>query len=334
MIHGNTLEHRLAQVTAAAAFLLLMAGGLVNPTGSSLACPEALVVCHGQLFPEMKGGVLFEHGHRLLAMTVGFLQLGLTILLLRRRPALRGWAGAALGLVVVQALLGALTVKLELPWFISTAHLMVAMSYFALVLNLVWRTRPARGGEKADRAERSHLRRWIALGGAAVLLQILLGGLVRHSGAALASIQLPLHDGQLWPSGAPFALQLHIAHRLAGVAVGLTAIVASLAVFRAAGRDSVRLRLAALAVPLVVVAQVTLGILVIAMFRSVPIVMAHFGGAALLWGLFSAMWLMTGGAEAAARRARPGATPESVSRRRSEASRDPAGHPWPSRSIP
>ncbi len=290
------LEYRWAQLTAAATFLLLMAGGLVNPTGSSLACPEAFVICHGQLFPEMEGGVLFEHGHRLIAMTVGLLQLALTVLLWRRRPALRGWAAAALGLVVVQALLGALTVYFQLPWFVSTAHLMVAMSYFALVLFTVWRTRPqpAAAGVLLDDALRARMRPWIAIGGLAVLVQILLGGLVRHHGAALASVNLPLHEGQLWPAGAPFALQLHIAHRLAGVVIGLIAIATSLAIARAAGRAHPAIRRAALAVPFAVGAQVTFGIFIILTYRSVPIVIAHFGGAAVLWGLFCAMWLMSG----------------------------------------
>src|SRR5262245_2938633 len=88
----DMVEHRLAKAAAAATFVLLVIGGTVNPTGSSLACPEPTLVCHGQLFPPMVGGVLYEHGHRLAAMTVGLLQIALTILLLRR-PPLRalGW---------------------------------------------------------------------------------------------------------------------------------------------------------------------------------------------------------------------------------------------------
>ena len=75
------LEHRLAKLAAAATFVLLVIGGTVNPTGSSLACPEPTLVCHGQLFPPMVGGVLYEHGHRLAAMTVGLLQIALTLTL-------------------------------------------------------------------------------------------------------------------------------------------------------------------------------------------------------------------------------------------------------------
>src|SRR5207302_2111406 len=107
-----------AKPAAAATLLLLVIGAAVNATGSSLACPEPTLVCHGQLFPPMVGGVFYEHGHRLWAEMVGVLQLVLTILLVRRRPALRRLAWILLGLVTVQAALGAITVAYKLPWFV------------------------------------------------------------------------------------------------------------------------------------------------------------------------------------------------------------------------
>src|SRR6185503_8843567 len=108
------LEHRLAKLAAAATFVLLVIGGTVNPTGSSLACPEPTLVCHGQLFPPMVGGVLYEHGHRLAAMTVGFLQIALTFLLIRRGMKRLAWL--LLAMVVAQGALGAITVQYKLPW--------------------------------------------------------------------------------------------------------------------------------------------------------------------------------------------------------------------------
>jgi cytochrome c oxidase assembly protein subunit 15 len=294
----GALEHRWAMVTAFGTFLLLMAGGTVNPTGSSLACPEAFVVCKGELFPEMTGGVLFEHGHRQIAMLVGLLQLGLSILLWLRRPALRRLAAVALVMVALQALLGALTVYFKLPWFVSTAHLMLAMAYFATTLYQVWRTRAAPAG--AIRLGSPSVRRWIAIGGVAVIAQILLGGLVRHHGAALASIDLPLHDGAVWVSGASLPLQLHLAHRLGGVLVGLVAIAAAISIARGA-RDWPALRRTALAVPVAVLLQISLGALVILSFRTVYVTVLHFGGAALLWGLFASMWLQSAAIQPAGR---------------------------------
>src|ERR1041384_2015245 len=103
------LEHRFAKLSAAATFILLVIGGTVNPTGSSLARPEPPRVCPGQLFPPMVGGVFYEHGHRLAAMTVGLLQIALTVLLLRRRgSAMRRLGWILLGLVIAQGALGAI----------------------------------------------------------------------------------------------------------------------------------------------------------------------------------------------------------------------------------
>ena len=53
------MAHRASQILVFATFLLLLIGGTVNPTGSSLACPEPTLVCNGQLFPELTGGVLY-----------------------------------------------------------------------------------------------------------------------------------------------------------------------------------------------------------------------------------------------------------------------------------
>lgn len=285
------LAHRLATVTAALAFLLLVVGGTVNPTGSSLACPEAFVVCHGQLFPALEGGVLFEHGHRLTAMLVGLCQIALTVALVRRRRT--DPAGAALGVVlllvvITQGLLGALTVKWKLPWYVSTAHLTLAFLYLGALIHTAFRTIP--GYLARPPIELGGARKAILVAGALVLAQIVLGGLVRHGGAALASLDWPLHEGSLWPGG-PLALQLHMAHRIGGAIVGVAAGVCAVIVFRAT-RDR-RLRLLAAAVPLVLVGQIALGLWIVASVRAVPVVVAHFAGAATLWSLGGAMWWMS-----------------------------------------
>jgi len=287
------LEHRFAILTGFATFLLLMVGGTVNPTGSSLACPEAWFICKGTMFPEMSGGVLFEHGHRLVAMTVGLLQIGLTFLLWRRRDGqFRTLGVIALVLVCVQGALGALTVQYKLPWAVSTGHLMTAFVYFALVLYLAWRTRTDADAAPAKPLVSSRMRTWILVAMVAVYAQVTLGALVRHSGGALASIDLPLHQGSLWPAGASIALKLHMLHRIVGVLVALLAVGVSIAAFRQlAGRRW--LRALAVTVPVLVAAQVTLGVLIIWTLRSTPIVVAHVGSAAALWASFVLLWLGT-----------------------------------------
>src|SRR5437867_13321759 len=88
--------HRLAVLTAAATLGLLFVGGLVTSTGSGLAVPD-WPLSFGRVFPPMEGGVLFEHGHRLVAATTGLLTIGLAawFALRERRVWARRLAGGA-----------------------------------------------------------------------------------------------------------------------------------------------------------------------------------------------------------------------------------------------
>ena len=291
------LEHRIAKCTAAAAFVLLVIGGTVNATGSSLACPEPTLVCHGQLFPPMVGGVFYEHGHRLAAMTVGLLQIALTILLALRRPDLKKLGFLLLGLVIAQGALGAITVGFKLPWFVSTGHLLLGMSYFATLIYTAFRTRPApTAAELArhdeQRAQIAPVRRWIAIACGAVFVQLLLGALVRHLGAALVCLGMPTctRDGQWWPDA--HVQQLHMIHRGFGCVVAIVTTIAAIQVFRAA-KPWPALRALALIAPLLVAAQILLGVFTVLTVRAVPLAVGHFAGAASLWALWMSAWLMT-----------------------------------------
>lgn len=287
------LEYRFAKLAAAATFVLLLIGGTVNPTGSSLACPEPTLVCHGQFLPPMTGGVLYEHGHRLAAMTVGFLQIGLTILLWRRRKPMRALGVVALLMVCAQGALGAITVAYKLPTAVSVSHLMLAFAYFATLIYIAWRVRPgAEISRYVGGRDIGATRRWVLAACAVVAAQILLGALVRHTGAALACIDLPLCNGDVMPEGATLPLAVHMLHRIGGVIVGLVVLAASIALYRkSAGHRG--LRRLAIAAPIVVAAQITLGILTIYTLRDTPIAVAHFGGAAILWGLWVLVFLLT-----------------------------------------
>lgn len=71
---------RFAVLTAGATLVLIFVGALVTSTGSGLAVPD-WPLSFGQVFPPMVGGVLFEHGHRLVAALVGLLTVAVMVLL-------------------------------------------------------------------------------------------------------------------------------------------------------------------------------------------------------------------------------------------------------------
>jgi heme A synthase len=270
-------EYRFAVATALATFLLLVIGGLVHPTGSSLACPD-WPLCNGMVFPPMRGGILYEHGHRLaaLAVTVLTVALAVGVFRARRERALRGLALLAVVLVGVQASLGALTVVYKLPLIVSASHLATSMAFFSLVIYLAHRLRP--GGAWAPPVGRG----LAGLAAAAVYVQIVLGALVRHTGSALAcGTDLVLCDGAAWPAWGP--AQVHMLHRLLGYLVAALVLASALRTWRlAADGPPVRRRLALLA-PALVAAQVTLGLLTVASYVSLPIVALHLAfGAGLL----------------------------------------------------
>ena len=124
-------------LTAVCTLLLLLAGALVVGTRSSLSVPD-WPLSFGQVMPEMTGGVFYEHGHRMVATLVGFLTLVLAVWLWRSEP--RAWVrqlgGVALIAVILQGVLGGITVLYLLPAPISIMHACLAQLFFCICLTL------------------------------------------------------------------------------------------------------------------------------------------------------------------------------------------------------
>ena len=91
--------HRFAKFVAACTVLLILAGSLVTSTGSGLSVPDWPTTYGWNMFtfPPSKwvGGIFYEHGHRLIASTVGFLTIILAVVALARRSRAAGCAGSA-----------------------------------------------------------------------------------------------------------------------------------------------------------------------------------------------------------------------------------------------
>lgn len=286
--------HRFAVATAAVTFLLLLVGGIVHGTGSSLACPD-WPTCFDTFFPKMEGNVFYEHGHRLLAFAVGNLTLVLAMLLWRGRRSVPSfwWLGlVAVALVIFQGVLGGITVLYKLPTAVSTAHLSVSMIFFSLLIYIAFRTRAV--SAEPLRAEISPgLRRLVGMATVAVFMQIVLGGMVRHTGGGMACAnEIPLCQGQLWPDTAHATVKLQMLHRLFAIVVGTLAVTAAVRVYRAA-RGQVLVPRLALTIPFLVLMQITLGVLSVLSFLALVPVTAHLGVGALLLGNLWLLYLAT-----------------------------------------
>jgi heme a synthase len=223
--------NRFITLVAASTVLLIAAGGMVTSTGSGLAVPD-WPHTYGEFmftFPYEKwvGGIFYEHGHRLIASTVGFLTIILAVWVwwIEPRRWVRRLGFLALAAVIVQGVLGGLTVIYLLPAPISIGHAGLAQLFFCLTLALAVFT------SKSWRANVSTpddpmLRRVAVATVVFIYLQILIGATMRHTGAGLAIPDFPLAFGGLLPPAWNVPVAVHFAHRV-GALIVVGAIVAT-----------------------------------------------------------------------------------------------------------
>ena len=226
----NSGLHRYALLTAGCTFVLLLAGALVTSTGSSLAVPD-WPLSFGKLFPEMKGGVLFEHGHRMVAGTVAFLMLGLMVVTQRveKRLWVKRLAWTAMGAILLQAVLGGVTVLLHLPTQVSVAHAGLAQIFFCLIVTLALVTSKGWMEETPGRISSADpsLKRWALASTIIIYFQILVGAVTRHSGAGLAIPDFPLSFRGIIPSDFSPLVLLQFSHTRIGAGLVLILVNAT-----------------------------------------------------------------------------------------------------------
>jgi cytochrome c oxidase assembly protein subunit 15 len=259
--------HRFSQFVVACTVILILAGSLVTSHDAGLSVPDWPTSYGWNMFtfpPSMwVANILYEHGHRLIASTVGFLTIVLAIWLwiAERRSWLRWLGVAALGAVIAQGLLGGLTVLLFLPPAVSTAHAGLAEIFFCLTVAIALFTSPgwkARDGGPDDRL----LRRLATATTVLIYAQILIGATMRHSGAGLAIPDFPLMFGGIVPDHWDPKIAIHFAHRVGALIVTLSVAAIATAIWSRA-RNRREMTAPAVLLLVLVATQVTLGALTV-----------------------------------------------------------------------
>ncbi len=176
--------HRFACFTAVCTFLLIIAGGLVTGNDAGLAVPD-WPLSFGKWMPEMPGGVLYEHGHRMVAAFVGMLTVILAVWISVKEPRrwVRRLGWTALATVILQGLLGGITVLYFLPPAVSMAHASLAQAFFCITVSLAVVTgrKWIRRHPDTEPEDRPSLR-WISLClVASIYVQLILGAGYRHN---------------------------------------------------------------------------------------------------------------------------------------------------------
>ena len=272
--------HRFAKFVAGCTVLLVLAGSLVTSTDSGLSVPDWPTTYGWNMFtfPPSKwvGGILYEHGHRLIASSVGFLTIILAVWLWRSEPRRwMKWLGVgALGAVVAQGVLGGLTVMFFLPAPISTAHAGLAEIFFCITVAIALFTSPGwTANYNGHVIDDSSLRTFATTTTVLIYCQILIGATMRHTGAGLAIPDFPLMFGHLWPTRWDPKIAVHFAHRVGALLVAISIVSTAITVFRRTTLGELR-RPAILLLVLVAV-QITLGALTVLSKRDVWINSVH-----------------------------------------------------------
>jgi cytochrome c oxidase assembly protein subunit 15 len=283
--------HRLAVLTSASAFILLFLGGLVTSHQAGLSVPDWPTSYGWNMFTfpikNWIGGIFYEHTHRLFASYVGLLILLQAILIqkfeTRKWVKQLGWL--ALGGVILQGVLGGITVLMYLPPAISSAHAGLGQSVFCLTLAIAMITGRKWNDATVKKVERSRydVRFWSLVSVCAVFGQLMIGSVMRHTFSGLAIPTFPFApNGSLIPDFTSFGVAINFAHRVGAAIVVLVLFTNARTVYRFHAREK------ALVIPtmlsmLLLGIQVMLGAITIWSSKAVTPTTLHVScGAAIL----------------------------------------------------
>ena len=298
---------KLATITAVLTYALIVLGGVVRITGSGMGCGDHWPLCNGRIFPPLNDiATVIEWGHRLVAALVSFLVVATAIAAYLEReqqpsedqPGPLNTALIAVALLVVQVMLGAVTVWWELPPTTVILHLGVAMGLLAAVMTTAFRA--SAGSSPTGSIDKKAFRAIVVTAGIAGVT-LMLGGLTANLNAGPACQGFPFCNGQIWPAwGQGGLVHIHWAHRL--LAYGLFAHSFGLAIRMRKRRAPGPVQKWAWALFAVVASQVIIAAAMVLLHLAPLWRVAHVAAGTGVWVCAVFLWLQ------AAARARRGSS--------------------------
>lgn len=273
----------LALVTALFTVGLIVFGAVVRVTDSGLGCGNSWPLCDGTIVPPLDNLTAWiEWLHRLFAALIGVMGLVTLVAAWRLRQGHRlafvSVVTAAL-LFIFQSALGAFVVILDLPPTMVALHLGTAMLLLAALLVAgvagVYRPRVRRMPDSTTSL--------VYITAALSLVIILTGALVRGSGATLACVDWPLCNGTIFPFGQGQLAIIHMFHRAAVLALGVSLALLVWQVYQA--REAVWPRRLAVLALVAYLAQAGVGAFFVLTSAAPVWGASHVGLAAVTWAL-------------------------------------------------
>lgn len=285
----------LAVAATVGTFILISIGGLVRATKSGLGCGDDWPHCSGEVLPPLHDpNQIIEFSHRAAAGVVGIMIAVLAVLAykhFRDQPRVLWTSAAALALVVFQALLGMVVVKMHLAATSVVLHLGTALALLALLIYLT--TSLLREDEHRGDARLSKRAR-VAAG--AVFVLLLVGSYVSGADAGYAFSDWPLMDGQVVPNLAVEQKAVHFFHRALAAIVGVVVFAVGFEILKNGGPAARRYAHAALGL---FALEVVIGALNVWTRLNAAAVTAHLAIGAAIWGSLVAATFLTSPAVAA-----------------------------------
>ncbi|MBO54173.1 MAG: hypothetical protein CL886_00775 [Dehalococcoidia bacterium] len=273
-------------ITVVCVFLLIVLGSVVRVTDSGLGCPD-WPLCYGKVLPPLETTAIIEYLHRFVAsVIVGPLIIATGALIwisFRKQLWLVVPATISIFLLIIQALLGAVTVLRELPGEIVALHLAVSQLLLAtlIMVTVVAFVGPLRRSvENRSNSPFDRLPLLLLCAGIAVYGVIVSGSIVTATGSTAACLTWPFCQGQIFPK--EFAEAIHMGHRLVVAVAGLFILYALHLGIRAKDRPK-RIRVMSMIATSVFMIQILVGAGIIWSGFPVSVLASHVALATLTW---------------------------------------------------